>query len=1007
MFRLILILFTLLFTLPTFAAETRFAFCEFVPKDRFTQVYRPALDDPLLARALVLVGADVNAEIFDNGPALYYSGNAAMTRILLAAGADVNHLDEELRTPLFYAPDAGSVRLLIEAGADVNAEDVNYFTPIFYARNGDAVEAFLAAGARLTQPEGMTPLHRAWDVKSVELLIRAGVDPNAGTRVEGYPPLLTARNGRVVEALLKAGADPHFTMPDGHTLLFFAPDALATRLLLEAGVSVGVQTPEDTDNFSTAFSNTALFTAVYKDRRGYYGQTGGMSELGERLLPRDKDPGADRLEQVKLLIDAGEDVNVKNDYDYSMLMEAEDPRMVKLLLEHGADADYLHHRAGSALHKAECAESLRLLLAAGANVHAQTREGQTALFTAPDAESIRVLVAAGADVNHRDENGCTPLFFADSDKKVEALLDAGADIFAKNKHGQNVLITRRTARAQAFLIQKIREAGGDPKAMLNEWDKQGLTPLTVHIGQRWEPNYDEDFTLRTRGTCPFRQRGGYVTPEARNLYDALLVMLEAGADPNSARKDGRTIFFAARTGKTVKLLLEHGANPTYVDANGYAPIHMMMRQKATPEAIQAMLDAGVDPNAEGPRGMTPLTALASEGVDDSGGHNIPNIYTENPEITEILVAAGATAEAAGGWSEKLLDIYKTPRSIRALIEAGVDVNETFGYYNETALHRGNRDRDPEYTRVLLAAGADVNMKNEQGRTPIFCIYNTPETLKMLLAAGADVNVKDKNGRTALFNAAWWGTPKLLEILAAAGLDLDERDKNGESLLHHTRSPEIIRFLVKNGLDINAQDKKGNTPLHTLLYREGIRFPGPTDYDTYVIHSLRTLLECGADPNIINLDGSTPLHLTWGTDFRAAHALIQAGADVDIQDKDGNTPLLSGGGSLLVCLMLLDAGADVRAVNLAGRTVLHRAGLSSSAMLKIMIDRGADINAQDAHLKTPLHTWLAVDRVIQMFIDAGADLNLRDDQGKAPIDYFTPNGKMWQILRDAGAVPTVK
>ena len=121
-------------------------------------------------------------------------------------------------------------------------------------------------------------------------------------------------------------------------------------------------------------------------------------------------------ETIKVLLEAGADVNAVDYFEWTALINAADDgyysRVVKVLLEFGSDVNY------------------------------KTEEGITALGRASvrgDSESVRLLLEHGADVNVRDNEGWTPLMFASSfrnKKVVKVLLEAGADVSIKNNENK-------------------------------------------------------------------------------------------------------------------------------------------------------------------------------------------------------------------------------------------------------------------------------------------------------------------------------------------------------------------------------------------------------------------------------------------------------------------------------------------------------------------------------------------------------------------------------------------
>ena len=152
-----------------------------------------------------------------------------------------------------------------------------------------------------------------------------------------------------------------------------------------------------------------------------------------------------------------------------------------------------------------------------------------------------------------------------------------------------------------------------------------------------------------------------------------------------------------------------------------------------------------------------------------------------------------------------------------------------------AAAKGNIDAIKQH----LAAGTDVNVKDDFGRTPLDYAKDYPETTDLLrthggksgaedsihtaammgnieavkqhLAAGTDVNAKDVTKWTPLYRAI---NKETAELLIAEGADVNTKGDLGETPLHSAarRHKELTELLIANGADVNAKDKFGQTPL---------------------------------------------------------------------------------------------------------------------------------------------------------------------------------------------------
>jgi len=267
------------------------------------------------------------------------------------------------------------------------------------------------------------------------------------------------------------------------------------------------------------------------------------------------------------------------------------------------------------------------------------------------------------------------------------------------------------------------------------------------------------------------------------------------------------------------------------------------------------------------------------------------------------------------------------------------------------------------TQLLLQHHADPNIAGEYDKTPLMvaaglsCGYNIVE---LLIAAGADVNLKDTYGRTALFAVAASnaGSAEVTRALIQAGANVDAIvNVLGEiSVLqqaaisgHH----EMIKLLIEAGVDLNWSDaddfeegyKSGQTPLYKAI-----------SFDQEEIAHI--LMDAGADLKCVTPKGETLLHLA----VRHGHAdiaerLLQAGLDIDARDIEGATPLK---------VASIYAGKEI---------------------LSLLIKHGADLNiAGGSHNWTPLHNacWLARSETVELLLRAGARQDIPDHDGKTAL-----------------------
>ena len=123
----------------------------------------------------------------------------------------------------------------------------------------------------------------------------------------------------------------------------------------------------------------------------------------------------------------------------------------------------------------------------------------------------------------------------------------------------------------------------------------------------------------------------------------------------------------------------------------------------------------------------------------------------------------------------------------------------------------------EAVKQSIADGADVNTKDDDGRTPLHYVANEGhmEIAELLISKGADLNAKDKIRGTPLHYAAAYDHKEIVELIIAADADLKAKDEEGATPLHNAAfigNKEIAQLLIAKGANVNAKDDVGDTPL---------------------------------------------------------------------------------------------------------------------------------------------------------------------------------------------------
>jgi ankyrin repeat protein len=400
-------------------------------------------------------------------------------------------------------------------------------------------------------------------------------------------------------------------------------------------------------------------------------------------------------------------------------------------------------------------------------------------------------------------------------------------------------------------------------------------------------------------------------------------------------------------------------------------------EEGWPGAVRYLLDRKANVEVEGAGLMGRRTALVCAA---SEGHE---------EIVRMLLAAGANVNAR--------DVSGRTALMWAAYEGDKRKSEAFAAIVE----------------ALLGRGADRNAKDRSGDTALaLAIGNrNPTAVAMLSSGGADVNLRDKEGRTPLMLAADEGDADMVEALLAARARVEEADRSGKTAwvyaAEKAHRPVMDRLRKAGAVErYKAVDPEetfrnaaceGDVPLMERMTKRGMtcRSRKKLCEDAIVLAASRGRL----DPVRFLLDGGTP-----------------AGNG----GEDGRTPLMAAmedysgtgaeaGNRTEIARLLIARGADVNARDAQGETALVRAiGWNNPGAVRLLLSKGADPDTPDSKGAPPL-TLAARKGNVEMtraLLEARAKTDARDREGKTAITLAVEGShrEVTALLADAGASP---
>ena len=421
----------------------------------------------------------------------------------------------------------------------------------------------------------------------------------------------------------------------------------------------------------------------------------------------------------------------------------------------------------------------------------------------------------------------------------------------------------------------------------------------------------------------------------------------------------------------VQAMLDAGLDPNYTFVNGDTLLHRAA-DHGNLSIVQALLKKGADPNALNKRNQPPLSRIFAN-THDAG------YAAHEGDIVQALLKAGAKVNSdelgktLASYVQDMGIIIPLSRKeqdefiagLHALLKAGFKVPANI------LLNFGNRNMPDakweEVALMLLEHGADPKAKDEDGTTTLMgagCLG--PRIAQKLLDAGVDPNAVTKDGDSALKTALSKNRLRIAKLLHDRGVHY-----GGELFICH---PDCMQIMLDDGAKIPA------TIYKNLLEHGTGHFSHLSLTQEQYACIINLLKKAGADPYALSIDDL--LSESWINPL-AKKAFVLSGPDPQAKDKDGSTVLFLAEGADIE--KLIRAGADPRAVNNKGQTPLFR-DLSLDEIQTFM-RRGVRINTQDHEGNTALMTLVqrgSSAETVKAFLDAGANPNLKNKAGKTTL-----------------------
>ena len=840
------------------------------------------------------------------------------------------------------------IQLLLGAGADLEARDAYGNTPLSLAHNR-SIPPLLKAGAdpRATNQNGHTVLHRGnLSTKSIDYLIDAGADPNAVCSIHSTPLHMTTRymNIDAQKQLLERGANINLRDDKGHTALITAAkhhgaDLRTSETLCGWGADVNAQDDKGRTCLYYAYPHESavnkqsnvhpakylamlIQAGLNLEKRDIRGRTAALAKMGmqgqEHWLP--------------LLVAQGARLDVR-DYEGKGGFHLFGP--LDLLLEHDLDLQQTDNKRNTMLH----------------DLFARRHSATINNFPSWSYTVSRIL-ELGVDVNAQNEDG-----------------NSAVHILFQDTSNQTPCVAGRSSHFHQFL-RSCKEGGAQPKLGLR--NRAGYAP--IHFAAAVSEFY-VSWLLAEGVTLEVESRDGLTSLHTACIgrqSNAVGLILDVSPKLVNVQDGfGRTaLHCACRSGRaeSVSLLLQKGADVSLLDNNGQSALHYCAESAIEKQVWEKLaLQHNEETRSHSIDPFRPILRCYAFGGHHHDAVHISCEY-ENVQaeyIIGLLLGAGVPIDIADQNGDTALDRansleFTTMVKTLKLANAQVVLDDLPIKDNEVRAARENIEQSEVDTRVEETANYLKLFTNETLlHAVLHCEFDftrptqCPLVQSLVRWGFCDVLRHVPFDITNFENSEWVSAtiesryrvqgaryifPRHGTWLNAAGPP-QRKGRGSPTALLQAYQPlsltacerelpnlDMIKTLLTLGVNVNARahvasfNPSSDTTAYELVPGETALHKLAAADRWWKPEAMKLVLESGADPNIPNEDGRTPLHIacenidttnSWSSfQLMAIDILLSHGASCDVvTDQQGVTPLHIGCRNLAVMEKLLKHGAS--------------------------------------------------------------------------------------------------
>ena len=623
---------------------------------------------------------------------------------------------------------------------------------------------------------------------------------------------------------------------------------------------------------------------------------------------------------------------------------------------------------------------VQCLLQAGAEVNKQGSEGITALHLAVlnnHTDIVELLLTYPVDLELKTATNKTALDFAlqQDNKDIVQLLVNKIDSERLPAYQMEIINFACQYGDTGFLQKNI------PMTLLKSKSQKNVAILNQMAHKTCLHNNRDVVTLLLEHNVNFKRlfKGTTAIQIACNSGSLDLIRLLLFSSHKCIQENQKHGLYATiESNRTdvLQFLLQNKVNLHVTNTCSQTPLHFACAV-GNPASVDLLLKHGLCVNAQDKRKLTALMLVLARPTTETLRH------FNSSDATSSFSAQNKISRKLKSKEYQLSSLQQT-HVVSALLSSKADVNmrSRSGW---TALHYAVSSSNTKATRMLLAAGADINVQATysnlgmpKGSTPLcVAVLKSAGTgvIESLFKAGAKVDVQTgQSNKTLLATAVQINNASAVRLLLAHGCNPETTiECHGEkrTLVQHAvlvwKVSTAIQ-LLKSGAKANVLCKNGCSLLH-----KAFRF------STGRLELVKCLLNYGVDVNAMNDDGDTALHLFLTGKVNpysnSSCPFIRTKDDVAVVKAIVGSPYLE-----------INTKQGIRHDTPLMLAVKHMDSYREIVM-KYLIDHGADVNFQNKIKTSALH--LAAEKgqfdSVVLLVEKGCDLSLKDRDGNTALN----------------------